>query len=64
MSIDARVANACVGARRVIVALSGGADSTALLLAAHGACAASGQPLRALHVDHGLVAAAADWQRH
>jgi tRNA(Ile)-lysidine synthase len=43
------------------VAFSGGADSTALLLAAHARW--PGQ-LHAIHVHHGLQAAADDFQRH
>jgi len=41
------------------VALSGGADSAALLAAMSGLC---DLPLRALHVDHGLQAAAAEFR--
>ena len=43
------------------VALSGGADSTALLLAAHAAW--PGQ-VQAIHIHHGLQAAADDFERH
>ncbi|QXZ09715.1 tRNA lysidine(34) synthetase TilS [Comamonas sp. Y33R10-2] len=43
------------------VALSGGADSTALLLACHARW--PGQ-VRAIHVHHGLQAAADDFQKH
>ncbi|NNM62704.1 MAG: tRNA lysidine(34) synthetase TilS [Steroidobacteraceae bacterium] len=46
----------------MVVALSGGADS-ACLLAAAAAAAAGVMPLRAVHVDHGLQAAAADFRR-
>ena len=44
----------------LVVALSGGADSAALLegLAALGAGGFRGLPLRAVHIDHGLQAAA------
>lgn len=46
---------------RVWVAFSGGLDSTVLLHALH----AQGVPnLRAVHVHHGLQAAADDWVRH
>jgi tRNA(Ile)-lysidine synthase len=45
----------------VAVALSGGADSTALLLAARDHW--PGQ-VRALHVHHGLQAAGDDFERH
>jgi tRNA(Ile)-lysidine synthase len=48
------------GATGLVVALSGGADSAALLAAASALGAAfRGLPLRAVHVDHGLQAAAA-----
>ncbi len=46
-------------ARGFVVGLSGGADSLALLHAAVAAAAQLRLPLRALHVDHGLQAAAA-----
>ena len=49
---------------RVAVAYSGGADSTLLLLEHALAGAAVGQPVRALHVDHGLQPAAADFVVH
>jgi tRNA(Ile)-lysidine synthase len=51
------------GATGLVVALSGGADSAALLLAA-AALGSSfrGLPLRAVHVDHGLQAAAAEFR--
>jgi tRNA(Ile)-lysidine synthase len=51
------------GARGLVVALSGGADSAALLV---GLTALSGGfrglPLRAVHIDHGLQAAAAEFR--
>ena len=47
----------------VAVAVSGGRDSTALLHATARAAAALGLQVHALHVHHGLVAAADDWQR-
>lgn len=48
------------GATGLVVALSGGADSAALLAAASALGAAfRGLPLRAVHVDHGLQSAAA-----
>ncbi|HMH87365.1 MAG TPA: tRNA lysidine(34) synthetase TilS [Steroidobacteraceae bacterium] len=51
------------GARGIVVALSGGADSAALLA---GLAALSGGfrglPLRAVHIDHGLQAAAAEFR--
>lgn len=48
----------------LVVAFSGGSDSTALLhvLAHCGAARARG--LRALHVDHGLAARSAEWSQH
>jgi tRNA(Ile)-lysidine synthase len=48
----------------LVVALSGGADSAALLegLAALGAGGFRGLPLRAVHIDHGLQAAAAEFR--
>jgi len=49
-------------AARVGVAFSGGADSTALLLAALSAWGA--QRVCALHVNHGLQPAAAEFSRH
>jgi len=51
------------GARGLVVALSGGADSAALLsvMAALGA-GFRGLPLRAVHIDHGLQAAAAEFR--
>jgi tRNA(Ile)-lysidine synthase len=57
------------GATGLVVALSGGADSAALLVAAADSSAAAGStssfrglPLRAVHVDHGLQAAAAEFR--
>jgi tRNA(Ile)-lysidine synthase len=47
----------------LVVALSGGPDSAALLRAAAALPANfRGLPLRAVHVDHGLQAAAADFR--
>jgi tRNA(Ile)-lysidine synthase len=47
----------------LVVALSGGADSAALLLAATALGSSfRGLPLRAVHVDHGLQAAAAEFR--
>jgi tRNA(Ile)-lysidine synthase len=47
-----------IEARALLVALSGGADSAALLAALH-AQRFRGLPLRAVHIDHGLQAEAA-----
>ena len=53
-------AHAPAGATGLVVALSGGADSASLLAAAASLGASfRGLPLRAVHVDHGLQAAAA-----
>ena len=47
----------------LVVAISGGADSSALLRAAAALGKAAGAlPLRALHIDHGLQASAADFR--
>ncbi len=47
------------------VALSGGLDSSVLLAAlARRPAPLADLPLRAIHVDHGLQPAAADWARH
>ncbi len=48
------------------VGFSGGADSTVLLHLLHRWCAThpGSPPLRAIHVNHGLQPAAADWQGH
>ncbi|SFT82935.1 tRNA lysidine(34) synthetase TilS [Halomonas saccharevitans] len=50
--------------RGVWVALSGGLDSSLLLTLAAAACRRHPRPLRALHVHHGLQAAADDFERH
>jgi tRNA(Ile)-lysidine synthase len=50
-----------MGPRRVAVAASGGRDSTALLHATLKAAAPLGVQVVALHVHHGLQAAADDW---
>jgi tRNA(Ile)-lysidine synthase len=57
------------GVTGLVVALSGGADSAALLFAAADSSAAAGSkstfrglPVRAVHVDHGLQAAAAEFR--
>ncbi len=49
----------------MLVAFSGGPDSTALLLALHELLGDSGRGrLRAAHVDHGLQSESGDWARH
>ena len=50
-----------LSAGTLAVAYSGGADSTALLLAAHGAFPGR---VQALHINHGLQAAAAEFELH
>lgn len=51
-------------AQRIAVAASGGRDSTALLHCTARAAAALGIDAIALHVHHGLAAAADDWLAH
>ena len=48
----------------VVVAFSGGLDSTVLLHALAANAAARARGLRALHVDHGLHPHSADWATH
>ena len=48
----------------LVVAFSGGSDSTALLHVLAHCNAARTRGLRALHVDHGLAARSAEWARH
>ena len=51
--------------RPLLVAYSGGPDSTALLLALHELLGSSGRRhLRAAHVNHGLQSEAGDWAEH
>lgn len=50
--------------RCVWVALSGGLDSSLLLTLATDACQRSGQRLAAIHVNHGLQAAAGTFEQH
>ncbi|WP_108445267.1 tRNA lysidine(34) synthetase TilS [Halomonas denitrificans] len=50
--------------RCVWIALSGGLDSSLLLTLAADACRRHPRPLRALHVHHGLQAAADGFERH
>ena len=48
----------------VVVAFSGGMDSTVLLHACHHYALTSGHTIKALHVDHQLQKHSSDWQRH
>ncbi|MFG6668333.1 tRNA lysidine(34) synthetase TilS [Halomonas sp. HNIBRBA4712] len=50
--------------RTLWVALSGGLDSSLLFTLAAGVCRRAGRPLKALHVNHGLQASAADFEAH
>ncbi len=50
--------------RSIWVALSGGLDSSLLLLLASRVCRQAGRPLHAIHVHHGLQAAADDFAVH
>ena len=51
--------------RPLLVAFSGGPDSTALLLAVHELLEESGRErLRAAHIDHGLQTESANWAEH
>lgn len=58
--------NALLAAPGWTVAFSGGIDSTVLLHLMHQWCAVhpAAPPLAAIHVNHGLQPAAAQWQRH
>lgn len=51
-------------AKNLLVAYSGGLDSTCLLHAASSLSGAANRQLRALHINHGLQSAANDWQQH
>lgn len=63
--IDAAIAEACAtlpaASHRVLIGYSGGLDSSVLL---HALQRLDHYPLRALHVHHGLQAAADDWATH
>jgi tRNA(Ile)-lysidine synthase len=48
----------------VVVAFSGGIDSTVLLHACHHYALTSGHTIKALYVDHQLQKHSSDWQRH
>lgn len=48
--------------RSIWVALSGGLDSCLLLTLAAAACEQAGRPLRAIHINHGLQAAASTFE--
>ncbi len=50
--------------KRYLVGFSGGADSTALLLALHQLAAQIATPLAAVHFNHGLQDSADDWEQH
>lgn len=50
--------------RSIWVALSGGLDSCLLLALAARVCEEAGRPLRAIHINHGLQAAAASFEAH
>lgn len=56
-----RQALAAFDYKRLVVAFSGGMDSTVLL---HLAAQAAGSSVSALHVNHGLHSAADEWQAH
>ena len=65
--VDAALGRLCPDWRErpLLVAFSGGADSTALLLAVHELLEESGRErLRAAHVNHGLHRDSGDWARH
>ncbi len=62
--VDALLASVSKSSGGICIALSGGADSTALLLSAHAARPhLRGRVLRAVHVDHGLQPEARDFAR-
>ena len=66
-AVEAALGRLCPGWRErpLLVAFSGGPDSTALLLAMHELLEESGGgQLRAAHVDHGLHADSGNWARH
>lgn len=50
--------------RSIWVALSGGLDSSLLLTLATPVCRLANRPLNAIHINHGLQAGAADFEKH
>ncbi|MBE0463564.1 MAG: tRNA lysidine(34) synthetase TilS [Halomonadaceae bacterium] len=50
--------------RSIWVALSGGLDSALLLTLAAPVCRSANRPLNAIHINHGLQAGAADFEKH
>ncbi|RUR31502.1 tRNA lysidine(34) synthetase TilS [Vreelandella andesensis] len=50
--------------RTIWVALSGGLDSSLLVTLAAQVCRDAGRPLRAIHINHGLQAAACEFEAH
>ncbi|QEM80642.1 tRNA lysidine(34) synthetase TilS [Halomonas binhaiensis] len=67
MSLSSHIERALVAlppGRAVWIALSGGLDSSLLLSLAASACRRYPRPLYALHVNHGLQAAAGDFESH
>ena len=67
VAVDAALADSLAKqqrATRLWVAFSGGADSTALLLALQRWSKSDGRPLHAVHVNHAMQAQAAAWEAH
>lgn len=50
--------------RSLVVAFSGGLDSSVLLNIAHAVSTAQGRDLRAIHIHHGIHSNAEDWLKH
>ncbi len=64
IGLRAGIVNAALCSKPLLVALSGGRDSMALL---HGLCVLRhelGVAVRAVHVNHGLATQAFEWERH